>query len=198
VEQTKKFYVLAKNYMHFRTWCRENDISPNIGNARYVAGPEMLMGIDANKIEFVYYETWREHPQAQEMDELIQQAKVVAKYLKPLPTKEQTMQNDNFWYRLTKLDPAVFRGLIVSVVALLASVGVAISPGVPDALIAFIVVVVPLAQALWTRPAVTPNARVSVYLPDPINEPEVVEAGEAVTTASDSAIIEAATTEPRG
>jgi hypothetical protein len=108
------------------------------------------------------------------------------------------MQNDNFWYRLTKLDPAVFRGLIVSVVALLASVGVAISPGVPDALIAFIVVVVPLAQALWTRPAVTPNARVSVYLPDPVNEPQVVEAGEAVTTASDSAIIEAATTEPRG
>jgi hypothetical protein len=106
--------------------------------------------------------------------------------------------NDNLWYRVTKLEPAVWRGLIVAIVALLGSIGVAISPGLPDALIGFIVVAVPLVQALWTRPAVTANARVSVYVPDPVNNPQIVEAGEATTTASNAEIVVAAKEQPRG
>lgn len=105
--------------------------------------------------------------------------------------------NDNFWYRLTKLDPAVFRGLIVAIVALLASVGVAISPGVPDALIGFIWAVSALVQAAWTRQAVTANAKVAVVVPDPVNNPQIIEAGEAIATAPPAAIVEAATANPK-
>jgi hypothetical protein len=137
-----------------------------------------------------------EHPQAKELDQQVRLAKLAST---SIIEKEITMvpENDNFWYKLTKLDPAVYRGLIVSVVALLASIGVAISPGVPDALIAFIVVVVPVVQALWTRPAVTANARVAVLVPDPVNNPQIIEAGEAIATAPDAEIVEAATANPK-
>lgn len=101
-------------------------------------------------------------------------------------------QNDNFWYRLTKLDPALFRGLVIAAVAILASIGVAINPALPDALVGLIWALSAVVQALWTRPAVTANARVAVSVPDPINNPHIVAPGEAVTTASDSAIINAA------
>lgn len=103
----------------------------------------------------------------------------------------------SIWYKLIKLDPAVFRGLIVAMAALLASVGVAISPGVPDAVIGFFVVLVPIVQALWTRPAVTANARVAVLVPDPVNNPQIIEAGAAITTAPDAEIITAATANPK-
>lgn len=102
------------------------------------------------------------------------------------------MPEDSFWYRLTKLEPAVWRGLIVAVVTLLASFGVLISPAIPDALVGLIAVVVPLVQALWTRASVTANARVAVLVPDPVNDPSKVEAGEAVTTATNAEILGAA------
>jgi hypothetical protein len=179
--------------MHFRTWCRENDISPISAYVQYASSPFVIYGLNGNDVEFIYYETWMEHPQAKEIDQAVRVVKMTA------TTREITMEpNTSFWYRLTKLDPAVYRGLIVSGVALLASIGVAISPGVPDALIAFIVVVVPLVQALWTRPAVTANARVAVYVPDPVSNPQIVEAGEATTTATNAQIIEAAKEQPRG
>lgn len=186
---TKRIYVLAASYQHFRYWCRKNDVKP--GSARYVAGPEMLMGIDARHIDFVYYETWIDHPRAQELDMLVRMAKrVAASY------KEQAMEseydNDNFWYRLTKLDPALYRGLIVATVTLLASIGVIVAPGIPDALIAFVAIIIPIIQALWTRSAVTANARVAVVVPDPVFAPDEVEPGEAVTTAPNSEIISAA------
>lgn len=107
------------------------------------------------------------------------------------------MLEDNFWYRLTKLEPAVYRGLIVATVALLASIGIVISPGVPDALVGFIWALSAIVQALWTRGSVTANARVSVLVPDPVNNPQIVEAGEAISTAPNAEIIEAATANPK-
>lgn len=104
--------------------------------------------------------------------------------------------NDNFWYRLTKLDPALFRGLIIAVIAILASIGVAISPQLPDTLVALFAVVAAIVQALWTRQGVTPNAKVAVAVPDPINNPHIVAAGEATATAPDAEIIAAATSNP--
>lgn len=99
---------------------------------------------------------------------------------------------DNFIWRLTHLNPAVYKGLVLAVVWVLASVGVAVSPNVPDSIIGLIAAVLAVVQALWTRGSVTPNAKVVSYLADPVNAPQHISPGEAVTTASDRAIISAA------
>jgi len=59
--------------------------------------------------------------------------------------------------RLNWSEPAVLRGVITAVVALLASIGVVVSTdvtGVAEALIPIAAVVIPLVQSLWTRAAV--------------------------------------------
>lgn len=99
---------------------------------------------------------------------------------------------NNLWWRLMNLDPALWRGLIIAVFALLGTIGVSVIPGLPDQIIGLIWIVSAIVQALWTRQAVTPNAKVAVSVPDPVNSPNVVEAGEATTTAPDRQILEAA------
>jgi len=108
------------------------------------------------------------------------------------------MDKGTLWWRLVHLEPALVRGLITAVVLVLLSVGVAVSPAIPDALIGLFVAVAPVVQSLWIRQAVTANARVVVEAPDPVDRPRVVVAGEATTTASDSLILAAAKSEPRG
>lgn len=98
----------------------------------------------------------------------------------------------DFMNRLAIMNPALLRGLVMALVWFLASIGIMISPGVPDALIGTLAAILAVVQALWTRPAVTPNAKVAVYVPDPINAPEVVAAGNAVTTATSIDIVAAA------
>lgn len=100
---------------------------------------------------------------------------------------------DTFWWRLVHLDPAIYRGIIMAVVGLLASLGILVSDAIPNAMIIVIGTLVVAVQALWTRTGVTPNAKVVVYVDDP-NRPKNVLPGEAVTTASDKAILEAANT----
>jgi hypothetical protein len=39
-----------------------------------------------------------------------------------------------------------------------------------------------MVQALWTRGSVTPNAKVVVYKPDPVNHPAELAPGEAVSS----------------
>lgn len=98
------------------------------------------------------------------------------------------------WWRLVHLDPALLRGAVVAVVALLGALGILVSPQLPDVLIGAWAAMAAVVQALWTRPAVTANARVVVWAPDPVGSPRTVAAGEATstTTASDAAIIGAA------
>ena len=61
---------------------------------------------------------------------------------------------------LTKTEPALVRGFVVSVLSLLAALGVSWAADVDKETIGAIVgvaaVVVPLVQAWWTRRAVTP------------------------------------------
>lgn len=108
------------------------------------------------------------------------------------------MNRDTIWWRLVHLEPAVWRGAVVAVVALLGALGIIVAPGIPDALIAAWVALAAVVQALWTRPAVTANARVVVEAPDPVDRPGRVLAGEAVTGASDALILAAARSDPRG
>lgn len=100
----------------------------------------------------------------------------------------------NFLKRMASLEPAVLRGVIISAVWVVTSFGIAVSPQIPDSLIALSAALLALAQAFWTRPAVTANDRVAVYVPDPVNAPEVVKAGNAITTATPNQIYQAATT----
>lgn len=101
---------------------------------------------------------------------------------------------DTFWWRLIHLDPALVRGLIMAVVLVLGSAGILVSESLTDGLIGVWVAVAAVVQALWTKSAVTPNAKVVVSAPDPVNAPDVVAPGEAVTEASSTDIIEAART----
>ena len=112
-------------------------------------------------------------------------------------TNPQENPKDNFWWKLVHLDPALLRGAIMALVLLLSSIGIVLSPEVPNSLIGFIAAILAVIQAVWTRPAVTPNAMVAVYVPDPINNPQIVAAGEAITTAPDKDIVSAATTNPK-
>lgn len=100
------------------------------------------------------------------------------------------MIENTFWWRLTHLEPAIYKGIIVGLVGLLAAFGVVISPELPDQLLFFITAAMTLVQALWTKASVTPNAKVLAYLADPA-KPKVITSGEAMTTATDAAIITA-------
>lgn len=108
------------------------------------------------------------------------------------------MTKDSFWWRLVHLEPAVWRGAVVAVVALVGAFGIVVAPAIPDALLAAWVPLAAIVQALWTRPAVTANARVVVEAPDPVNRPGRVVAGDAVTGASDALILAAARSDPGG
>lgn len=102
------------------------------------------------------------------------------------------MDRTTLWWRLVHLEPAMLRGVVVAVVAMLGAVGILVAPALPDALLAAWGAVAAVVQALWTRPAVTANARVVVEAPDPVESPRVVVAGEATTQASAGAILDAA------
>jgi len=97
---------------------------------------------------------------------------------------------DSFWWRLVHLDPAIYRGLIMALVFALAGFGIRLSDDIPDSLIVLVGAVFALIQALWTKPAVTPNAKVVTYMPD-LDKPRGIVSGEANTTASDERILTA-------
>jgi hypothetical protein len=95
--------------------------------------------------------------------------------------------------RLMKLEPAVWRGLIAAIIALLGSVGILVSPDIPDLILGVWNPLTLILSTLWIRPAVTPNAKVAVYMPDPEARPTVVRSGEAdASAASDRLILAAA------
>lgn len=87
---------------------------------------------------------------------------------------------DTIWWRIVNLQPATWRGIVTAVFVLLAAVGIKVVPEVPDAVFLVILAVLPVIQAAWTKKAVTPNAKVAVRVPDPINRPGKIEAGPAV------------------
>lgn len=74
----------------------------------------------------------------------------------------------SWWERFRKLNPALLRGLFVSVIALAGSLGyVIVTDDQSGAVWGVISAVLALAQASSTRDAVTPNAKVLAYINDP-------------------------------
>jgi len=108
------------------------------------------------------------------------------------------MTQDTFWWRLVHLEPTVLRGVLTGLLGLAGALGILIAPGLPDTILGFWVPLMAVVQLLWTRPAVTANARVVVEAPDPVGAPGTVAPGEATTTATNGQILEAAKDVPRG
>jgi hypothetical protein len=93
------------------------------------------------------------------------------------PTDET---KDGIVWRIVNLNPSIWRGVVAAVFVFLAALGIKVAPDIPDAAWLVVAAVIPLLQAISTRKAVTPNAKVVVRMPDPVNEPTKIEAGEAV------------------
>lgn len=100
-------------------------------------------------------------------------------YNKPLEVDGNSPQ-DTIWWRLINLQPATWRGVVTAVFVLLAAVGIKVAPAIPDAAFLVLIAVLPIIQGVWTKHAVTPNAKVAVSVPDPINAPSEIAPGEAV------------------
>lgn len=108
------------------------------------------------------------------------------------------MKPNGVLWRIVHLNPSLFRGAVVAVVALLVSLGIVIAPAVPDQLVTAVVAVAALVQGFWTRDGVTPNDKVLAYAPDPLERPGYVLAGDATTRASDKMILAAVRSDPTG
>lgn len=101
--------------------------------------------------------------------------------------------NDNFWWRLTHLNPVLFRSAVTAVMALLLSLGIVIAPAIPDNLVNAVWAIAALVGALWSREGVVPNDKVVVYQPDPVRYPSAILPGAATAGgASEKAILDTA------
>lgn len=107
--------------------------------------------------------------------------------------------NPNFLQRLAALDPAILRGTILAIVGLVAVVtGSAIDNSTVELIINAAVALLALVAALVIRPAVTPNAKVIAFKPNPIDAPSWVAAGEAtITPELEEAVVAAAHSSPK-
>lgn len=95
---------------------------------------------------------------------------------------EKTVEMGDFWWRLVHLDPAILRGAVIAVALLVGTLGFAVSDQTLTAFLTAIGALLAMVQALWTRGSVTPNAKVVVYKPDPVNHPAELAPGEAVSS----------------
>lgn len=95
-----------------------------------------------------------------------------------------TPKSPSVWYKLVHMEPALWRGFIVAIFAVLASLGILVSDDVPNNLIALVLALTAIIQALWTRQAVVPEAKVVVWK----DEAQNLRAGEAVPSSSASSV----------
>lgn len=105
----------------------------------------------------------------------------------------------NAWQRIAKMNPAVLRACIVAVVGIIAVVtGKAIDDSIVDTIVSVLMILLPIVAGFFIRKAVTPNAKVIAFQPNPIEEPHVIEAGEAVIQPEQQdALVDAAYSEPK-
>lgn len=95
---------------------------------------------------------------------------------------EKAVEMGDFWWKLVHLDPSILRGAVIAVALLLGALGFAIDDQTLSAFLSAVAALLAMIQALWTRSAVTPNAKVVVYKPDPVNHPAELAPGEAVSS----------------
>jgi len=109
---------------------------------------------------------------------------------------EHTKPGETWWQRILTLEPAVLRGFLLSLAAMLALVTghtVIDDDAITVVLDAFAGLTA-LVSAFWTRGAVVPVAKVVSYLPDPGAQPSDLRPGPAVVPedVSDGIVVDAA------
>lgn len=107
-------------------------------------------------------------------------------------------ESPNFWQRLAALDPAILRATIVGVIGIVtAIIGHSIDNSTVDLITNLILGVLAIVAGLVIRPAVTPNAKVLAFKPNPIDAPNRIKSGEAVATPEQiNDVVEAAVNLP--
>lgn len=100
-----------------------------------------------------------------------------------------------WWEKLLKLDPALVRGAIVSIFAL---IGTALNTQLDDTaqlVVSCVLALFALLASILIRPTVTPNAKVIVLDQTPLSEVPTIEAGEATVPAQFMGAVEKAAKE---
>lgn len=69
-----KKYLLAENRKHAVHWCKISNLRID-RDVIYVSSPRILYGLVNNTCDFIYYETWQNHPNAQEIHDMVQMIK---------------------------------------------------------------------------------------------------------------------------
>ena len=104
-------------------------------------------------------------------------------------------ENATWWERLLKLDPALVRGFVVTIIGLVGAVlKVTVLEGPVDSIVTFVLALFGILTAVLIRPAVTPNAKVVVRDETPLDEFPTLQAGSAVVPEGyDKTVVELAT-----
>lgn len=110
-----------------------------------------------------------------------------------MPNKEPSA-----WQKLVTLEPALVRGLIVSLFAVVASVlNVSFAQGTVENVINLVISLFALLAAVLIRGAVTPNAKVVVRDDTPLQDEATIAAGKAtVSPLYSTQVADAATHTP--
>jgi hypothetical protein len=91
-----------------------------------------------------------------------------------------------WWQRLIKLDPALVRGFIVTIVALGATVlNTTVTDDAVQTVVNFVIGLFALVAAIFIRPAVTPNAKVVTRDDTPLSATPTLVPGPAATALPD-------------
>lgn len=98
----------------------------------------------------------------------------------------------SFLYKLTHLEPAVYRGIIIAVFGVAASLGVVVSDTIPDQVIVLVLALLPLIQGFWTRTAVVAEDKVVAYVENPLAGTQLKAGPAAPAVGTSKAIVEAA------
>lgn len=102
--------------------------------------------------------------------------------------------NPSLLERIATLNPALLRGSIVAIFGIIVAVtGHQVDNATVDLVVNGVLALLALVAAIVIRPAVTPNGKVVVMKPNPIDQPGVVAPGEAtVGPAMTDEVVQAA------
>lgn len=109
--------------------------------------------------------------------------------------QDQPQDKGPLW-NLVHLNPALYIALVVAVCGAIGAFGLVVSGEQKEALGSLVLALVAVIQGVWTGTKTTANKKVVVVAPDPVSQPHLVEPGEATTSASPGAIIDAAKQTP--
>jgi len=188
-----RYYIFAKNAQHAAYCAKQYGLNFNSPNVHYVHDAWQLYGlVKTDDVEFIKYETFMEHPKWAEIQQEIWIVESKPKPIERVIMSNNTEPNNSLWWKLVHLEPTLLRGVLTGLIGLAGALGILITPGLSDTILGFWVPLMAVLQIILTRSGVTANARVAVLVPDPVNAPQKVEPGEAVTTATDRNILKAA------